>query len=96
MTPRNSITTARAAILLASTALLVAACVPPEELARQQTIDDIYECKSLGYKPGTEGMADCRLRLREIRAQEELARAYRMHRNRYDFMPDFSWRYWHR
>lgn len=80
-----------AAILLGSAIPLVAACVPPEELARLQAIDDFHECKSLGYQPRTEGMADCRLRLREIRAQEELARAYRAHP--VEFTHDYWWRH---
>jgi hypothetical protein len=78
-----------ATILLAAAMSLATACVPPEELARRQDMDDFHECKRLGYQPGTEGMADCRLRLREIRAQEDLARAYRTYP--VEYRHDYWW-----
>ncbi len=58
--------------------LVLAACVSPEEqaaraAAQQQT--DARECESLGFRPRTTAFGNCMLKLREIRAQEENARA---------------------
>ena len=59
--------------------LLLSACMSPEEIAaRQQRIDqaDHQECLKLGFKINTDGYGNCRLRLREMRTQEGLARSY--------------------
>ena len=58
--------------------LLLAACTTPEEkAARLAAIEaaDRQECTRLGFTPGSEAFADCLLKLREIRAQEENTRA---------------------
>ncbi|MDO8288978.1 MAG: hypothetical protein Q7T44_07145 [Parvibaculum sp.] len=68
-------------IILASV-LLLAGCVSAEQQARYDAAQlqaDTAECQRLGFKPATEGMSNCLLKLREIRAQEantdELRRA---------------------
>jgi len=66
--------------LIASMALvmLLAACSTPQERAARvqtQRTTDNTECSGLGFNPGTEGFADCLLRLKEIRAQEARTRA---------------------
>ncbi|MCF8469902.1 MAG: hypothetical protein K9G30_03885 [Parvibaculum sp.] len=60
--------------------LTLVACVSPQEeaarvVAQQQT--DKAECQRIGFTEGTEGFANCLLKLKEIRAQEENARALR-------------------
>ncbi|PKQ09626.1 MAG: hypothetical protein CVT73_01645 [Alphaproteobacteria bacterium HGW-Alphaproteobacteria-12] len=60
--------------------LILAACVSPQEeaaraAARQQA--DKAECQRIGFTEGTEAFANCLLKLKEIRAQEENARALR-------------------
>ncbi len=60
--------------------LLVAACASPQEeaarVAAQQQADET-ECDKLGFTPGSEAFANCMLKLKEIRAQEENTRALR-------------------
>ena len=57
----------------AALALLLAACASDEdrkaEIARQNAIDHQH-CLDLGFEEGTEAYGNCRLKLREIRAQE--------------------------
>lgn len=60
--------------------LLAAACASPQEeaarVAAQQQADEA-ECNKLGFTPGSEAFANCMLKLKEIRAQEENTRALR-------------------
>ncbi|MES1990679.1 MAG: hypothetical protein V4441_06990 [Pseudomonadota bacterium] len=61
-------------LLILASVLLLAGCVSAEEQARQDAAQmqaDTGECARLGFKPTTEGMSNCILKLREIRAQEE-------------------------
>lgn len=71
--------------------MLVAGCVSAEErtaaAAAQQRFDEV-ECQHLGFKPNTDAMGDCVLRLREIRAQEQNTEAIRRANS-----PD-PWRPW--
>ncbi|MBC7104247.1 MAG: hypothetical protein H5U13_13805, partial [Parvibaculum sp.] len=56
----------------------LAACASPQEQAAHtaaQQQSDQAECKKLGFTEGTEAFANCMLRLKEIRAQEENTRA---------------------
>lgn len=56
----------------------LAACVSAEEQAAldaAQAEADARECRSLGFKPGSNGFGNCMLKLKEIRAQEENTRA---------------------
>lgn len=58
--------------------LILAACVSPEEQAARdaaQRAADERECQSLGFKSGSTAFANCLLKLKEIRAQEENTRA---------------------
>lgn len=43
---------------------------PAAEQARLDAIDN-QNCIDLGFKPGTEAFGNCRLKLKEIRAQED-------------------------
>lgn len=66
--------------LALATMMLLAGCVSAEQraaaAANQQRIDQA-ECQRLGFKPGTDAIGDCVLRLREIRAQEHNTEALR-------------------
>jgi len=76
--------------------LLLAACsTPAEDAARlnAQRAADKAECAELGFKPGTEGFANCLLKLREIRAEERNTKALRNY-NRYP--PFFAHPYYRR
>ena len=58
-------------ILLLTPLMLLMACTSPEQreanrIAQEQA--DIAECTQLGFKQGSEAFADCRLRLKEMRA----------------------------
>ncbi|MGV8996825.1 MAG: hypothetical protein ACOH12_07765 [Parvibaculaceae bacterium] len=60
-------------IILLTGFLLLAGCVSAEQQARwdaAQMQADTAECARLGFKAGTEGLSNCILKLREIRAQE--------------------------
>ena len=93
MRPANRIVAAGGAALVGA-AFVLAACTPSEERARQQAIAEITECESLGYRKGTEGMADCRLRLREIQAQEAVARSNRALQMELMFPSHLGWDPW--
>tara|TARA_R110000824_G_scaffold390760_19_gene588034 strand:- start:4744 stop:5025 length:282 start_codon:yes stop_codon:yes gene_type:complete len=59
--------------IILSSLLLLTACVSPaqRDAARAaQDRADQAECVSIGFTPNTEGMANCLLKLKEIRAQE--------------------------
>lgn len=67
-------------ILAVAALATLAACVSPQEQAARTTAErqaDETECKKIGFTEGTEAFADCVLRLKEIRAQEENTRALR-------------------
>ncbi len=91
-------------VIAAMTGLLfLAACATPEQRAAQaatQRSTDNAECLTLGFNPGTEKFADCLLRLKEIRAQEEKTKALRNVR-RDPFWPwvrphqRYRYPYWH-
>lgn len=55
--------------------LLLAACAGDREseIARQNAIDHQH-CLELGFEEGTEAYGNCRLKLREIRAEEAAGR----------------------
>lgn len=59
-------------IILSSLMLLGACASPAERDAARMAQDraDQAECESIGFTPDTEGMANCLLKLKEIRAQE--------------------------
>lgn len=60
--------------------LALAACASPQEQAAHaaaQTQADGKECERLGFTPGTEAFANCQLKLKEIRAQEQNTQALR-------------------
>lgn len=67
----------RTAFAVAALATLAACASPQEQAARTaaQQQSDQAECKKLGFTEGTEAFANCMLRLKEIRAQEENTRA---------------------
>lgn len=53
--------------------LALAGCVGPERQAAQDAAQmqlDQTECQKLGFTQGTEGFANCLLKLKEIRAEE--------------------------
>jgi hypothetical protein len=56
--------------------MTLSACAgdPAAEQARIDAIDN-QNCIDLGFKPGTEPYGNCRLKLKEIRAQEEAKNA---------------------
>ena len=60
--------------------LLLTACVTDAEreaeLARQEA-EDHQRCVDLGFEAGTEAYGNCRLEIREIRAQESEKAAHR-------------------
>lgn len=63
-----------AAVLAVS--LFVAGCASEAEIRaaeEAQAAADRQQCSDLGFQPGTEGFADCLLKLREIRAMERSA-----------------------
>ena len=54
--------------------LALAGCVSPQERAAEiaaQQQADYAECTRLGFKPNTEALSNCLLKLQEIRAQQE-------------------------
>lgn len=55
--------------------LLLSACMSPEEKQRQQDQYEMSECLRLGFTPNTENFGQCRLQLRSIKAQNDLANA---------------------
>jgi len=60
--------------------LAVAACASPQEQAAREAAQrqsDEAECRSIGFTAGSEAFANCMLKLREIRAQEENTRELR-------------------
>lgn len=60
--------------------LALAACVSPQEEAARaaaQQQSDRGECQRIGFTSDTDAFANCMLKLREIRAQEENTRALR-------------------
>jgi len=80
--------------------LMLAACVSPQqqEAMRQAQLQrDNAECQTLGFRPGSQGMGDCMLKLREIRAQEANTRAVeraRMDNDWYWGAPYRRYPYW--
>lgn len=77
--------------------LLLAACASPEQVAAERAARaaaDDQECRELGFRPGTEAYGDCRLRLREIRAQQEHARALRLYDPYWHGGPWGPWPHW--
>ena len=62
--------------LLLGMGMSLTACAsdPAAEQARIDAIDN-QNCIDLGFKPGTEAYGNCRLKLKEIRAQEEAKNA---------------------
>lgn len=62
--------------------LVTAGCMSPEEIAQRQAYEralrdqnEIYECQNLGFEQGTEEFGNCRLQLRNIQAQQQIAQA---------------------
>ena len=58
---------------LLAVGVLLAGCASEAEIRaaeEAQMAADRQECTNLGFEPGTEGFADCLLKLREIRAME--------------------------
>lgn len=74
----------RIALAVAAFFLLAACSTAEQRAARavQQEAADSAECTRLGFTPKTESFANCLLKLREIRSQEETTRAVRRS-NRY-------------
>lgn len=65
-------------VLAIAALAILAACVSPQEEAARSAAErqaDEAECKQIGFTEGTDAFADCMLRLKEIRAQEENTRA---------------------
>jgi hypothetical protein len=58
------------ALLAAALGLSACAGDPAAEQARLDAIDN-QNCIDLGFKPHTEAYGNCRLKLKEIRAQEQ-------------------------
>jgi hypothetical protein len=61
-----------AMLTMLGTAML-ASCQTPEQRAAEVTRLNNYDdqqCQQLGFRPGTEPYGNCRLKMREIRAQE--------------------------
>lgn len=61
-----------ALMMLAIPALGLASCTSAEEQEAQQRLADRQHCKELGFKEGTEEFGNCILKLREIRARQEI------------------------
>jgi hypothetical protein len=62
--------------------VMLAGCATPQEIElrrQQQEQADIRSCVELGFKPGTDSFADCRLRLVEMRSRERTARQTTYH-----------------
>lgn len=60
--------------------MFAAACVSPQEQAARDTAQrqsDEAECQKIGFTKGSEAFANCMLKLKEIRAQEDNTRALR-------------------
>lgn len=60
--------------------MIAAACVSSQEQAARdaaQRQSDEAECQKIGFTAGSEAFANCMLKLREIRAQEDNTRALR-------------------
>lgn len=67
-------------LIAAASLMLLAGCVSDEEIAAQaaaQRQADEAECQRLGFKPNTEALGNCVLKLREIHAQEQNTDAIR-------------------
>lgn len=62
--------------VLLALGLSLSACAgdPAVEQARIDAIDN-QNCIDLGFKPGTEAYGNCRLKLKEIRAQQDAKNA---------------------
>ena len=58
------------AVLALGMGLSACAGDPAAEQARIDALDN-QNCIDLGFKPGTEAYGNCRLKLKEIRAQED-------------------------
>jgi hypothetical protein len=54
-------------LVLALGALLMTACVTPDEMRNRQAASDRMECKGYGFTPGTELYAQCRMNLTQNR-----------------------------
>jgi len=62
--------------------LLLSACATPQEIEaqrQQQEQADIRQCVDLGFRPGTDAFAECRLRMVEMRADARNAARYSTH-----------------
>lgn len=86
---------------LAIAALLtLAACVSPQQqeaMRQAQMQRDANECASLGFRPNSQAMSECMLKLREIRATESNTRAVersRMNDDWYWGRPYGRYPYW--
>ena len=71
--------------------VLLAACVSPQQAQWQRDEYESSECSHLGYHSGMQEFADCRLRIRQISAEQEQAAAIRQVANsrRHDFNYDY-------
>lgn len=56
-------------------AALMPACVPMDQLIITQEQYETKECVGLGFKPGTDAFANCRLQLRAIDVERSKAQA---------------------
>ncbi len=68
--------------------LMTTGCISQEQARWERDNREIAECQRLGYQPNTERMANCRLQLRMIDAQEDQAKALRNQRSyHHNFVP---------
>lgn len=67
--------------------LLTTGCISNEQARWERDNREINECMRLGYTPNTERMANCRLQLRMIEAQEDQAKALRSRSYSHKFAP---------
>jgi len=83
---------AKRLLATAGIALVLSACSTPEERAAraQAQLDaDKAECVELGFTPDTEALSNCILQLRQIRADEQIAREQRRANNNFLFSGGF-------
>lgn len=58
--------------LLAIPAIGLASCTGTQERQAQQRLENRQHCKELGFKEGTEAFGNCILKMREIRARQQM------------------------
>jgi hypothetical protein len=61
-------------LVVALGALMLTACVTPQEMRARQALSDSSDCEDYGFEPGTDLYAQCRMNLAQNRNNQEVAR----------------------